>query len=50
MTNHRVYVCHSDKDECNETTTPLCKEGTYCDNIPGSYKCLGNESCNDIKM
>ncbi|XP_065910736.1 cysteine-rich with EGF-like domain protein 2 isoform X2 [Dysidea avara] len=28
-----------DKDECSESDTELCKEGTYCENVPGSYKC-----------
>ena len=30
-----------DKDECDESDTALCKEGTYCENVPGSYKCQG---------
>ena len=31
-----------DKDECSESDTELCKEGTYCENVPGSYKCQGD--------
>ena len=44
---HYCKHYHLDKDECNESSTPLCKEGTYCDNTPGSYKCQGRYS-NDV--
>ncbi len=32
-------VCE-DEDECKEDDS-LCEEGTYCFNMPGTYKCNG---------
>lgn len=40
--NNLVLLC-SDVDECSEDDT-LCKEGTYCFNTPGNYKCYGKLS------
>ena len=30
----------ADIDECDDEVAE-CKDGTYCDNTPGSYKCKG---------
>jgi len=36
-----MLMLFPDKNECSESDTPLCGDGTYCDNTPGSYKCQG---------
>ena len=47
-----MYSHSPDKNECEEegeeegegeggVDKPLCKEGTYCHNTPGSYRCNG---------
>ena len=40
---YTTLFCGADVDECSEDDT-LCKEGTYCFNTPGSYKCY-SEIC-----
>ena len=40
---YTTLFCGADVDECIEDDT-LCKEGTYCFNTPGSYKCY-SELC-----
>ena len=40
---YTTLFCGADVDECSEDDT-LCKEGTYCFNTPGSYKCY-SELC-----
>ena len=53
LSHSNVVYSHSpDKNECEEEgegegegeggeDKPLCKEGTYCHNTPGSYRCNG---------
>ena len=36
-----------DKNECTEDGS-MCKEGTYCFNTPGSYKCNGGLTTFDL--